>query len=240
MENIFYVYEWFIIDTNEVFYIGKGTGDRCFEHKRRNKMFKDFYNSHNCDVRIVKNNLTEQKAFEIEKETISYYRNNTDYRLSNRTDGGNGGNTHKHYSKEKMDEYLLKSSKSRKGKVNQGENNPMYGKSYREGKNNEELLLISEKQRIGNLGQKRSDESKKKMSVKAKERECKLPPKEKRPCMILKKDTFEIIAYYDKITDAEKNGYVKGNLSRKAKGICKNDKEDYIIMYIFYYLNEKL
>lgn len=240
MESIFYVYEWFINNTGEVFYVGKGTGERCFEYKRRNKMFKDFYNSHNCSVRIIKENLTEQEAFDFEKETINYYRNNTNYRLTNRTDGGSGGNTHKYYSEERLNEYLLKSRESKKGKINQGENNPMYGKSYRDGKSEEELLIITEKQRIGNLGQKRSDESRQKMSISAKKRELKLSPQPKRPCMIVKKDTLEIVAYYDKITDAEKNGYVKGNLSRKAKGIHKNDNEEYMIMYTFYFLNEKI
>ena len=26
--NEYYVYEWFIVDTNEVFYVGKGKGNR--------------------------------------------------------------------------------------------------------------------------------------------------------------------------------------------------------------------
>ena len=35
-KNDFYVYEWFNIDTNEVFYVGKGRGKRYKEVKRRN------------------------------------------------------------------------------------------------------------------------------------------------------------------------------------------------------------
>jgi hypothetical protein len=84
------VYEWFIVETNEVFYVGKGKNNRYKTKSGRNKFFKDMYNSHNCDVRIVVNNLTEQEAFDKEKELIKYYRENTKFRLTNRTDGGEG------------------------------------------------------------------------------------------------------------------------------------------------------
>ena len=30
----YYVYEWFVIETNEVFYVGKGTGRRYREHNK--------------------------------------------------------------------------------------------------------------------------------------------------------------------------------------------------------------
>lgn len=46
------------------------------------------YNTHDCDVRKVYENLDEKTAFEKEKELIFYYRNNTQYRLTNMTDGG--------------------------------------------------------------------------------------------------------------------------------------------------------
>lgn len=86
----YYVYEWFIKDTNEVFYVGKGKGRRYKNITHRNKFFKDMYNTHDCDVRIVKNNLDEQTAFEEEKKLILFYRENTSYRLTNQTDGGDG------------------------------------------------------------------------------------------------------------------------------------------------------
>ena len=87
---VFYVYEWFIIETNEVFYVGKGKNDRYKSLRSRNKFFIDMYNTHNCDVRKIFENLTEDEAFEKEKETIAYYRENTNYRLTNQTDGGEG------------------------------------------------------------------------------------------------------------------------------------------------------
>ena len=86
----YYVYEWFIKDTNEVFYVGKGKGKRYKETKNRNKFFKDMYNAHSCDVRKVFEGLTEKEAFAQEVSLIAYYRENTTFRLTNQTDGGEG------------------------------------------------------------------------------------------------------------------------------------------------------
>lgn len=229
----YYVYEWFVIETNEVFYVGKGTGRRYREHKRRNKMFLDFYNTHNCNVRIVKDNLTEKEAFDYEIELIRFYRKESKYRLSNVEDGGYQDTPYRHYSEEEKIEWRKRSSLSKKGKINQGSNNPMYGKSYLENKTQEEKDRIRYKQRIGNLGKKRSLESRKKMSDSAKKREYKLKPAPKKPCAIRDKETKEIVKTYEKINDAYGNEFgVKGNLSRKAKGLVHNNKEKYEIIYI--------
>ena len=89
-ERVFYVYAWYIKDTNEIFYIGKGKGKRYKTVTKRNKFFRDMYNTHNCDVKILLNELTEKEAFELEREFILYIRENTDYRLTNQSDGGEG------------------------------------------------------------------------------------------------------------------------------------------------------
>lgn len=89
-ERIYYVYIWYIIDTNEVFYVGKGKGKRYKDTSNRNKFFRDMYASHNCDVRKIYENLTELEAFQKEQETIKWYKENTNFRLTNQTDGGEG------------------------------------------------------------------------------------------------------------------------------------------------------
>ena len=86
----YYVYIWYIKETNEVFYVGKGTGRRYKQISNRNKFFTDMYNSHDCDVRKIYENLTEAEAFQKEIETIRWYRENTNFRLTNQTDGGEG------------------------------------------------------------------------------------------------------------------------------------------------------
>lgn len=86
----YYVYIWYIKNTNEIFYVGKGKGKRYKDLSSRNKFFTDMYNSHNCDVKKIYENLTEEEAFDKEAETIKWYRENTNYRLTNQTDGGEG------------------------------------------------------------------------------------------------------------------------------------------------------
>jgi hypothetical protein len=86
----YYVYIWYIKDTNEVFYVGKGKGKRYKQISQRNKFFTDMYNSHDCEVMKVYENLTEQEAFQKERETVKWYRENTEFRLTNQTDGGEG------------------------------------------------------------------------------------------------------------------------------------------------------
>lgn len=89
-QKIYYVYEWYNVDTGEVFYVGKGKLQRYKNTTSRNKFFKDYYNTHNCNVRKVYENLTEKESFTKEVELISFYKNNTSFRLTNQTDGGEG------------------------------------------------------------------------------------------------------------------------------------------------------
>jgi len=80
-----------ITETREVFYVGKGKGNRHSNIHNRNKFFKDIYNSHDCHYKIVYSDLTEEDAFQKEIELISYYKKTFPYyRLTNQTDGGEG------------------------------------------------------------------------------------------------------------------------------------------------------
>ena len=73
-ENKFYVYEWYNVDTNYVFYVGKGCGKRYREIAHRNKVFKEYCMENNVDSRIVKDNLSETDAFAYEAELTYYYK----------------------------------------------------------------------------------------------------------------------------------------------------------------------
>ena len=86
----YYVYIWYIVDTNEVFYVGKGKGRRYKQASNRNKFFTNMYKSHNCDVKKIYENLTESEAFQKERETVKWYKENTNFRLTNQTEGGEG------------------------------------------------------------------------------------------------------------------------------------------------------
>lgn len=86
-QNRYYVYAWYTKDTNEIFYIGKGSGNRCFTRKRENKFFMNVLNAHDCDSIILKNGLNEKDAFDLEIILIAYYRKKSRI-LTNICDGG--------------------------------------------------------------------------------------------------------------------------------------------------------
>lgn len=89
-DEIYYVYEWIRLDTNEPFYVGKGKGNRCYELKSgRNKHFINIVKSIQTVVHVLERNLDEKTAFEYEVYYINEYKN-MGYCLVNITDGGEG------------------------------------------------------------------------------------------------------------------------------------------------------
>lgn len=101
MSKEYYVYQYIVQETGEIFYIGKGSTDRAFKGKR-NKFCEDMKNTHNYKIEIIYDNLSEQEAFEKEIETIKYVKENfPNYRLTNQTFGGEGSSGYKHTEKSK-------------------------------------------------------------------------------------------------------------------------------------------
>ena len=97
--NIHYIYQHIRLDTNEVFYIGKGVQKkynykyyRAFDTKRRNNIWKNIVNKTDYKVEILFTNLTEIECFKIEIELISKYGKIFDKSgtLANYTNGGEG------------------------------------------------------------------------------------------------------------------------------------------------------
>lgn len=94
--NDFYVYAW-QRPCGTPFYIGKGRGRRAFVGKRQNPLFMrivDKLRTNGKDPKVVKlhQNLTEHRAFELERAEIAKYgrRDNGTGILANLTDGGEG------------------------------------------------------------------------------------------------------------------------------------------------------
>ncbi len=111
--NKFYIYEHIRLDTNTVFYVGKGKGDRSHSKSNRNQYWHNVVNKHGYSVNIIQEKLTEQEAFDLEIELIAHYGRlgiNTGI-LINMTDGGEGisGMIHSSKTRNKM-------SKSQKGR----------------------------------------------------------------------------------------------------------------------------
>lgn len=209
----------------------------------RNKMFNDFYNSHNCNVRKVRDNLTEAEAFMLEHFMILYYINTTDFRLTNQNCGGLSKGSYFQMSEERIKAY--DNMRGKPNYKNKGINNGMYGRSWKDGKTNEEIEQIGNKISDSLTGKEFSEERRKRISDAKKESAKKAKENGKslsynaRPVMIVNKITKEVVAYYPSLRQANGNGYVKGDLHKKAKGKIKNHKEQYEIMFLSYRIEEK-
>ncbi|MCM3016909.1 GIY-YIG nuclease family protein [Priestia megaterium] len=69
----YYVYEYYIVDSNEVFYVGKGKGPRAWKDVR-NSQCEKIKSEYQWDVRIIQRELPEEEALNIERELIEKYR----------------------------------------------------------------------------------------------------------------------------------------------------------------------
>ena len=166
----FYVYEHIRKDNNTCFYVGKGTGNRAYNLDRGN--FHDSVrDEYGCRVKIIKDGLTEEEAFKLEREriedyiiTFGYgapiegyddYDHNLPY-LTNFTWGGEGVSGRKHSEEEKQ-----KMSKAKKGKKNSKEHNKNISKALKGIKLSEQTRRkMSESQK----GRKNSEEHNKNIS----------------------------------------------------------------------------
>lgn len=67
---MFYVYEWYNVNTQEIFYVGKGTGNRFKQSSQRNTLFKQYYEANECSSRIIETFQKEEDAFAYERQRI--------------------------------------------------------------------------------------------------------------------------------------------------------------------------
>lgn len=111
MAQIYYVYEHIRLDTQEVFYVGKGKNKRCYSTKNRNKHWHNIVNKCGYSVNIIVQNIDEELSFLVEKELISKYKK-LKYSLVNYTDGGEGFSGAKHTEETRKKMSLLKVGKS--------------------------------------------------------------------------------------------------------------------------------
>ncbi len=108
MENKYYVYFHRRLDNDEVFYVGKGSGNRAYVQSKRNKYWKSIVNKYGYRIEFYATNLDEATSFMLEVEKISYFRS-IRQAYCNLTDGGEGvsgsirtDNQKKNYSSSKM------------------------------------------------------------------------------------------------------------------------------------------
>ena len=101
----YYVYQHRRLDTNEIFYVGKGKDLRKDSFKNRNKHWRHISESAGFVSEILISNIEEEFALLIEQEVICKYRK-LGYNLVNYTNGGEGISGYKHTteSKQRMSE----------------------------------------------------------------------------------------------------------------------------------------
>ena len=164
--NRFYVYEHLRADSGDVFYVGKGTGKRCYIKGKahRNAFWQRVVEkAGGFNVRIVADGLSEDLAFLVEIERIDQLRA-MGVRLCNLTDGGDVVS-----GWVRTPEWKEKVGKAHRGKIISQEVREKISRSVRATgyrHPNEVRERMSEK-RLGNknrLGQKQSEEEKLKRS----------------------------------------------------------------------------
>jgi hypothetical protein len=102
----FYVYEHWRLDRDECFYVGKGKGGRAYKMRDRNShhqaiMAKLSREGSGMEVRMVATGLTEDEAFLLEVERISFWRG-LGIDLANQTYGGEGVSGLAAYNRKKV------------------------------------------------------------------------------------------------------------------------------------------
>lgn len=139
-EKKYYVYRWYNLDTNETFYIGKGTKNRLNVLYGRSKAFMEYYQNHRCKNEKIKDNMTENEAYALEKELIQKYKKESKI-LTNLDEGGRklgifigkDNPMWKVSPKDRMDEETYKIW-YKKHKDTCGEKNANYGKHTLKGR----------------------------------------------------------------------------------------------------------
>lgn len=124
--NDFYVYAHYRLDNNQPFYIGKGRGSRAYKIHGRSEYWKRVSNKYGHRVEILFDNLTEDEAFQVEKDSILELRY-FGFNLVNMTNGGEGSSgivmseetklkmSKAHTGRKRTKEEIEKSARARRG-----------------------------------------------------------------------------------------------------------------------------
>lgn len=139
---MYYVYEWFIVDTKEVIYVGKGCKNR-YKVRKHNQLFNEMIKRFYCESRIVKYFEKEHEAFDYEYELIMEMKRKGQC-VCNIYDGGFGG-TRSCWNEEKRKYYSEHNvMKSQKQRERMSKENPMKNPKIAEkvSKKNSKTIVI--------------------------------------------------------------------------------------------------
>jgi hypothetical protein len=89
MDKKFYVYIHYKVDTDEPFYVGKGSGNRAKVKSQRSSWWKRIVEKHGYYIEILESFNTEAEAFNRERSLIASMKA-AGINLCNMTNGGDG------------------------------------------------------------------------------------------------------------------------------------------------------
>lgn len=137
---MFYVYEWYVKDTNEVIYVGKGCKNR-YKVRKHNVFFNDMITRFECDSRIVKYFEDEDEAFAYEFDRVNELTDIGQCRC-NIKKGGFGGET-KTWTAEKRAVYSEKNvMHSKEQRKRMSDKNPMKNHAIAEKVNSQKRKAV--------------------------------------------------------------------------------------------------
>ena len=222
----------------KIFYVGIGRIKRAYSKSNRNIYWSNIVNKHNYIVNILVENISWERACELEKLMISFY-GRRDLGLGclvNMTDGGEGayGKKLSKETKEMMSKIHTgkKLSTEHKKNMSQSHKGRIYSKGFKHTEETKKKMSQSRKGRIGCMkGLKHTEETKKKMSeshkgntallghIHTEETKKKMSESSKNKKSIIQYDLKgNFICKYDSITDAS----IKLNIhSPNIIGVCK-------------------
>ena len=176
MENIFYVYLHRRKTDNKVFYVGKGKGYRATDRSNRSQWWKRVAEKHEVTVEIVFDNLSEEDAFQIEKDTILEFRY-FGHPLVNHTNGGEGTSGHKQTAETIQKRVAKTTGKKRTAEQRKRLSNSRIGKKFSPSHclaiskaqgNRKDSPEVVAKRAASNTGKKRTEEQKARMKAASK------------------------------------------------------------------------
>lgn len=151
MNRKYYVYGYIRLDNNSYFYIGKGCGKRIYETKfSRGSHFIRILETKDVCVEILQSNLTEEEAYEHERDIIERLvfeegysisvkgmKRNQDQHLVNKSWGGDGniGYKQSEFAKESLRKRMTgrtvsEETKKKLSNLNKGEKHPKFGTKH--------------------------------------------------------------------------------------------------------------
>lgn len=120
---MYYVYEWFIVETGEIIYVGKGTNRR-YKVRKHNKLFNEMISRVKCESRIIKEFESESDAFSFEHQRVEELKS-IGQCTCNIYGGGCGGTTD-WWTSERRKQYSVKNvMRSEAQRQRMSKNNPM-------------------------------------------------------------------------------------------------------------------